>query len=189
MEITLTTTAITAVSLLAVVHSSHGESQFPREGSRATASLEVNTSPNRSVLTAHVFGSGCAVALGSDGKLRWSTGGTKGRPADLPVEQFLRRVAFGNGRFLAVGGFYFGGGAIILTSINGRSWRQERRPSKQVLHGVAYFDGRFIAVGAKGTILTSRSSRSWLEQKSGTDATLATIACGNGLVLIGVMMA
>jgi hypothetical protein len=50
---------------------------------------------------------------------------------------------------------------------------------------VAYSGDRFIAVGAGGTILTSKSGRCWQKQNSGTDATLAAVAYGNGICVIG----
>jgi photosystem II stability/assembly factor-like uncharacterized protein len=136
-------------------------------------------------LKAQVFGNDRWVALGSDGKLRCSADGIEWSSVYLPLESFLRGVAFGNGQFVAVGGPYASGGSVILTSINGRCWKLHPSPSKQVLHAVAYSGDRFIAVGASGTILTSKSVQRWEKQASGTDATLAAIAYGNGTCVAG----
>lgn len=184
MKTTLTTSVLAAAVLLVGMNSSQGES-LPMNASHAASPVGTHASPGLTAPKATVFGRGRYVALGSDGKLLCSTDGIEWAPAYVPVETFLRGVAFGNGRFVVVGGSYLGGGAIILTSINGRIWSQSRCPFREVLHSVACFGDRFIAVGAKGTILTSTPGRSWQKHHSGTDATFAAIACGNGRCVIG----
>lgn len=185
MKTTLQTSVLAVVSFLVVTNSLQGQNPFPPDASHATAMVATQASPRPSAPKAPVFGSGRWVTLGSDGKLQCSTDGVAWNSACLPVESFLRGVAFGNGQFVAVGGSYAGGGSVILTSVNGRSWNLHTSPSRQVLYGVAYSGDRFIAVGAGGTILTSKSGQRWQKQASGTDATLAAIASGNGTCVIG----
>ncbi len=96
-----------------------------------------------------VSGNGRFVAVGNDGKLRYSADGTVWREAYIPMEDFIRGVTFGNGRFVAVGGSYASHSSIILTSNNGARWTVERCPAKQVLYSVAYGQGRFVAVGGE----------------------------------------
>jgi hypothetical protein len=158
---------------------------FSSDNSRAATSVATQSSPCRFAHKAQVFGNGRWVALTSDGKLQSSTDGIEWNSAYLPVESFLRRVAFGHGRFVAVGGSYAAANSVILTSVNGRSWNLAANPSRHVLHGVTYSGDRFIAVGAGGTILTSKSGRRWQKQNSGTDATLAAVVHGNGTCVIG----
>lgn len=157
MKTTLTTSVLTAVSLLGTIYSSQGGNLFPPNAQRPAATVGTPAGPCLPAPKAQVSGNGRSVTLGADGKLRCSTDGIEWSPAYLPVESFLRGMAFGNGQFVAVGGSYATGTSVILTSVNGRSWNLAANPSKQVLHGVAYSGDRFIAVGAGGTILTSKS--------------------------------
>ena len=62
----------------------------------------------------------------------------------------LMGVAYGNGRFVAVGRR-----GTILTSSDGVSWTERSSGTSQDLHGVTYGNGLFVAVGSGGTILTS----------------------------------
>ncbi len=203
MKTMLNTSVIVAVSLLALPHVARSENSFPSDASRSPVGSSVFeqlgsvTTPNRvnaglqtpasvpATPKAQVSGNGRSVTLGADGKLRCSADGIEWSPAYLPVESFLRGVAFGNGQFVAVGGSYATGTSVILTSVNGRSWNLAANPYKQVLHAVTYSGGRFIAVGVNGTILTSKSGQRWQKQNSGTDATLAAVASGNGVCVIG----
>jgi photosystem II stability/assembly factor-like uncharacterized protein len=185
MKTTLKTSALAAVSFLAVMNNLQAENSIPSDASRAASAGATHVSPCPSALKARVFGNGRWVALTSDGKLQCSTDGIEWNSACHSVDSFLRGVAFGNGQFVAVGGSYVGGGSIILTSVNGRSWKLQTCPSKQVLHGVAHSGDRFIAVGASGTILTSKTGQRWQKQASDTDATLAAVVHGNGTCVIG----
>jgi hypothetical protein len=185
MKTTLKTSILAAVSLLTVMSNLPGQNSFASDASRVATTVATHASPCPSALKARVFGNDRWVTLTSDGKLRCSTGGIEWNSAYLPVESFLRGVAFGNGQFVAVGGSYLGGGSIILTSANGRSWNLHHCPAKQVLHAVAYSGDRFIAVGAGGTILTSKTGQRWQKQASDTDATLAAVVHGNGTCVVG----
>jgi len=184
MKTTLQTSVLTAVSLLAVMSNLQGQNSFPSEASHVATTVATHARACQSALKAQAFGNGRWVALTSDGKLRCSTDGIEWNSAYLPIESFLRGVAFGNGQFVAVGGSYLGGGSVILTSANGRSWNLHTCLSRQVLHAVAYSGDRFIAVGAGGTILTLKSGQRWQKQASDTDATLAAVVHGNGTCVI-----
>jgi hypothetical protein len=132
-----------------------------------------------------VSGNGRLVAVGRDGKLHRSTDGIEWQPVFMPVDDFIRGISFGEGKFVAVGGSYASRSSIVLTSSDGRRWTIKRCPTKQVLHSVAYGDGRFIAVGADGVILSSRNGCRWQTENSATIATLAAVAFGNGLFVAG----
>jgi hypothetical protein len=62
----------------------------------------------------------------------------------------LWEVAYGNGRFVAVGS-----GGTIIYSENGRAWSPASCPVTNSINGVAYGAGKWIAVGDGGTLLDS----------------------------------
>jgi hypothetical protein len=101
----------------------------------------------------------------------------------------LNGVAYGNGRFVAVGN-----GGTILTSPDGVSWTQRTSGTIYPLYGVAYGNGTFVAVGgyfdyygfsdymsSASTILTSTDGVNWTRRTSGTDNRLLGVTYGNGL--------
>src|SRR5436190_21587900 len=122
MKTTLQIPVLAAVALLAVINISAVQNSVPSDTSHATDGGEAYVNQRLSALEAQVFGNGRWVALGSDGKLRLSTDRSRWNSASLPVESFLREMAFVNGQFVAVGGSYLSGGSVVLTSLNGRSW-------------------------------------------------------------------
>jgi hypothetical protein len=150
---------------------------------RPTCTTVFHTCPNSYKQT--VSGNGRLVAVGRDGKLHRSTDGIEWQPVSMPVDDFIRGISFGAGKFVAVGGSYAPSSSIVLTSSDGRRWTVERCPTKQVLHSIAYGNGQFIAVGANGVILSLRNGCRWQTANSATNATLAAVAFGNGLFLAG----
>ncbi len=66
-------------------------------------------------------------------------------------------VAYGNGLFVAVGGYVslLSSAGVILTSRDGVSWTKRTSGTGSLLYGVAYGNGTFVAVGDRGTIITS----------------------------------
>jgi hypothetical protein len=77
-------------------------------------------------------------------------------------------LAFGNGRFVAVGYTAFtleyNYPGIITTSATGTNWTGlPTHTSENYLYGVAYGNGRFVAVGAAGSILVSSNGLDWDE--------------------------
>ena len=95
-------------------------------------------------------------------------------------------VAYGNGRFVAVGGYvedYFGllsSASVILTSPDGVSWTERTSGTRNRLSDVTYGNGLFVAVGGGGTILTSPDGVNWTARISGTSRFLRGVAYGNG---------
>jgi photosystem II stability/assembly factor-like uncharacterized protein len=71
-------------------------------------------------------------------------------------------VAFGSGRYLAVGG-----SGQVASSADGRRWSALARPTKQDLYSIAHGTGGFVAVGALGTVLQSRDGKRWLPRRIG----------------------
>ena len=121
------------------------------------------------------------IAAGSSGTLITSTNGILwtnpgGDVTGDSQNTHLEGVAYGNGRFVAVGR----PGAIIVSSDNGQTWIRSVSPTSATLHGVAYGGGHYCVVGANGTILTSSDGARWIPRNSGTTEELFGVAYGNG---------
>src|SRR5438094_693224 len=97
-------------------------------------------------------------------------------------------VAYGNGRFVAVGN-----AGIILASADGITWTNVNSPfTNTILYGAAYGGGSFVAVGywsiesGFSTILTSPDGFTWTERTPGSVQTLWGAAYGDGqFVVVG----
>jgi len=61
-----------------------------------------------------------------------------------PLNNFLSAVAYGNGRFVAVGDT-----GMILTSTDGITWVQSQSGTTDQLNSVAYGNGRYVVVGGR----------------------------------------
>jgi len=89
----------------------------------------------------------------------------------------LYAVGFGNGTFVAVGNV-----GTILTSNDGRNWRNQIQRTGADLRGIAFGNGKFVAVGAG--ILSSTDGTNW--SQSGATGSFKGIAYGNGnFVVVG----
>jgi len=95
-------------------------------------------------------------------------------------------VAFGNGRFVAVGsGADVGGSGNIATSPDAITWSPLDTGSDNVLYSVAFGGGRFVSVGGfnggtGGLIFSATDGVNWIPHPPGTRGWLADIAYGNG---------
>jgi len=89
----------------------------------------------------------------------------------------LTGVAYGNGRFVAVGS-----GGAIATSADGVRWVAESSGTNADFSSITYGNGKFVAVGSGGAIVTSSDGMSWAVQNSGVNwLSIWRITCGNGL--------
>jgi len=108
---------------------------------------------------------------------------------DSGTRNNLYGVAYGNGRFVAVGDH-----DTILSSKDGICWRKRNsRTSDTLFASVAFGNSTFVAVGDSGTILTSTDGVRWKTRPSGASMYLskvyydagAFVAMGtDGLVLL-----
>jgi hypothetical protein len=95
-------------------------------------------------------------------------------------------VAFGNGRFVAIGsGADVGGSGNIATSPDAITWSPLDTGSDNVLYSVAFGSGRFVAVGGfnggvGGLIFSSPNGAEWTPHPPGTRGWLQDVAYGNG---------
>jgi hypothetical protein len=98
----------------------------------------------------------------------------------------LNGVAWGNGRYVAVGGYnhhvpttsgffdYVAG--VTLTSWDGIDWAPRVRRNMPFLYGVASNGRWFVAVGDKGAILSSSDGLRWTARRSGTAVALRRVS-------------
>jgi len=102
---------------------------------------------------------------------------------------YLNAVAYGNGRYIAVGADYVSGsiwGHAILTSTDGVSWtRVYHTDTEGELYAVTWTGSMFVAVGKGGRIVYSTTGTSWTVATSGTTKDLYSVAYGNGKYIAG----
>jgi hypothetical protein len=90
-----------------------------------------------------------------------------------------RSVAYGNGRFVSVGGL--AGPSHIATSAGGVTWTLINPPANALfLEAVSFVNGRFVAVGSNGTVFTSENGIDWTERHYVHAEYLNGVAYGNG---------
>lgn len=93
----------------------------------------------------------------------------------------LQSVIFAGGRFVAAGNLT-GGKAVILTSVDGLTWKAQQIDGTGI-RGVAFGQGKFVLVGAGGLILTSPDGVAWTRAKTPSQADLHGVAFGAGKFL------
>lgn len=79
------------------------------------------------------------------------------------IDNNLRSVAYGNGRFVAVGGDGSPHG-IIMTSSDGVNWSVLTETFEFILYSVIYDGGLFVIGGDAGTVLVSSNGLNWTKQ-------------------------
>ncbi len=93
--------------------------------------------------------------------------------------QWKGDVAYGNGRWVAVGGV----GTVISSDDDGQTWvdHEERLPSAG--RNIEYADGVFVAVGDNGMIAVSEDGMSWWDHtQPGTQSGSAAFGHGTWVV-------
>lgn len=99
----------------------------------------------------------------------------------LSPEQQLQDVAFGAGKYVAVGE-----NNIIRTSTDGATWKTQQSGlgNTGTLYGIVFANNLFVAVGSPGVILTSQDGISWSKKSLGTGQLLKSVAYGSGTFVI-----
>jgi hypothetical protein len=126
-----------------------------------------------------VFGNNVFVSVGAGWQMGsgWgpliamSTDGNHWR--QISTSNYLSAVAFGGGRFIAVGG-------QIMVSTNAVDWQTVPSGTTSPLNGIAYGQGKYVAVGEGGTILVSVAGDDWRQVTSENPERLTAVAYGNG---------
>ena len=98
----------------------------------------------------------------------------------LEETRYLKKIAFGAGKFVALGQMTNG---ITLISTDGQFWSHVDIGTTNALRGVAFVGNMFVAVGEAGTLTTSPDGSSWTTRSSGVTENLNATAHGNGLFL------
>jgi hypothetical protein len=96
----------------------------------------------------------------------------------LPTPSNLKAIAFGNGKFVAVGDANTV--ETTLVSTNGFDWEVQQNDSTNDLNAVIFVNNQFVSVGSLGEVLTSVDAEHWDHHSSGTFSNLAGITFGNG---------
>ncbi len=91
----------------------------------------------------------------------------------------LRQVAFGSGRFVAVGT-----GGVVVYSEDGATWHRAVHPVQVSWAGIAYGAGRFVAVG--GGTMISRDGVIWETQAATAGNTYSAIRFVNDSFFLSV---
>ena len=102
-------------------------------------------------------------------------------------------IAYGNGRYVAVSGYYSQGGfqdaGYVTTSTDGKTWTTPTKlaTSNNVYSDIKFLNGRFVAPGSYGRVMTSTDGINWT---TSTTAGFSTqydgghICFGNGKYVI-----
>jgi len=133
------------------------------------------------------YGCGEFLAVGADGVVLRSTDGTSWTEEVSGSTKFLSAVAYGAGRWVAVGGATQGSLASeIISSTTAGTWTPQSAGVASFFSDVAYGGGLFVAVGLGGTIITSPDGVSWSTATSGTTRYLSGVAYLDGqFVVVG----
>ncbi|MBI5772005.1 MAG: immunoglobulin domain-containing protein [Verrucomicrobia bacterium] len=119
-----------------------------------------------------------AVAVGTGGSYS-STDGTTWASRASGTSNQLNDVAFGAGKFVAVGT-----SGVVLTSADGSIWAIGTSGTTNQLRGVTFVNDRFIAAGDAGTLLASTDGLAWTALTSGTAQNLYRAAFGGGTYVV-----
>jgi hypothetical protein len=140
-----------------------------------------------SVLNGIAYGNNVHIAVGDNGTIRRSTdGGANWTLVPSGTTQQLTEVAFGGGKFVAVGKAYLSSGdSIVLTSTDGLTWTDTTSgagiASWHDLRNIAWTSDRFLASGWYAKLRHSTTlGASFVTTRSGTED-IAGFAYGNGV--------
>lgn len=162
----------------------HGGLLASRDGSNwSVRDLGEAQTPN-SYIADVGYGNGLYVAVGTKGFLATSSDGVEWTARETSVVAGLGSVAYGNGRFVVVGGG--GRTRAILTSEDGIRWIVRELSDKGNLWQVIFAQDKFVAAGNLGAILTSWDGIEWRESIPSRADRLSGVAFGNGrFVVVG----
>lgn len=152
---------VLSVTTLAVSASQSGVRHAP-----LTCLVENYSTASGNGVFARVGGFSCMVLLSPDGT-HWAC-------QNSGTSSSLYAIAFGNGRFVAVGNE----GAVV-TSADGASWKVVNAGTEERLRSIVFAKGMFVAAGYNGAIVTSRNGLVWKVRNSGSDDRLHGVTFGN----------
>jgi PKD domain len=136
------------------------------------------------------YGNNVHVAVGDNGTIRRSTdGGVNWSLVPSGTTRRLASVAFGGGKFVAVGHIYtapdYSGDNIVLTSTDGQTWTNASTgagvDSWQDFRKIAWTHDRFLASGWYSKIRHSTDLGATFSTSRTTTEEIASFAYGNGI--------
>ncbi|SRR4051794_15366051 len=133
--------------------------------------------PKTSLAATHSTAAGNGIIVRVDGScstVLHSVNGTYWTRHSSGTPCFLYSVAFGHGRFVAVGNE-----GTILNSVDGVNWQPANSRTEERLRGIVFANDLFVAVGFNGTILTSKDGLTWKKRAVKTDDRLLAVNFGN----------
>lgn len=145
-----------------------------------------NTLFSRTDLTLQsiVFANSRFVAVGGDTVLSYTDAlGWRDALLTPTASRQLRDVAFGNGRWVAVGAANSGYLNPIWTSASGIDWAPVAGITAD-FESVIFANGQFLAVGSDGAIFTSPDGLAWTPRNSTISTRLIGAAYGNGRYVV-----
>lgn len=106
------------------------------------------------------------VVVGGNGIIQVSDDGQSWNALGSPIREYLNRVLFADGRFVAVGGRSWNiggpaGGGTMFSSGDGLTWNAFRPSHPDLLSDVAYGNGKWVVTGDDGGVFTSSDSIQW----------------------------
>lgn len=125
------------------------------------------------------FGDGVFIAVGGDrnAMIMRSTDGSTWQEDLYPAgEQWKGGVAYGAGRWVAVGGV----GSTAYSDDGGLSWSEGGR-LPQAGRDVAWGNGHFVAIGDDGMIAISTDGFTWTDATVSPEIRLGSVAYGHGM--------
>ncbi|EEF59139.1 WD40/YVTN/BNR-like repeat-containing protein [Pedosphaera parvula] len=138
-----------------------------------------------------IYASGTFVAVGYNGSIYSSTNGIDWQNTQLgPIWNF-NGVAYGNGKFVAVGDCSLIAGGVtssnVYTSPDGITWTAQHSvliaSAANNIYAITFGGGSFKAVGQGSYLYTSADGVSW-SRSSVSSSDLTKIVYGNGLTII-----
>jgi hypothetical protein len=138
-----------------------------------------------------IYGDGKFVAVSVGGPVTTSPDGTNWTVnSSGPINSY--GVAYGNGKFISVGGYYYCDPffgfcwyyASSALSSDAASWAPSSSGATSLLSDLAFGAGMFVAVGDAGNIVTTSDGSTWTSRTSGTSEFLPNVAFGNGTFVV-----
>ena len=120
---------------------------------------------NRFYIAGQRAGAGDGIILSSSDGITWQSHTTS---------EWLTAMAYGNGKFIAVGRFYY-----AVTSNDGIIWSETGIPCSENLRAINFGDHHFVTVGENGSIFYSTDGGTWNNNSIGTSDTLHSVCFGN----------
>ena len=121
--------------------------------------------------------------FGTNPPVAVSTNGTNWLLARTGLPDAINDMAYGAGRFVAVGGGSLVRTPFAASSTNGLDWEIGVQGLTNQLLNVAFGAGRFVAVGRNGLVLTSLDGVSWQQQPAFTTNHLNAVDFAAGVFM------